>query len=368
MSHKKFLSIVAILSAAIFLGIAVIMYILDPLFYFRKAELYRPQYAAAERYQMPGLLKNQDYDTLFTATSMGRNFRESFADEKLGAKTFNASLPASTAKEQSMVAEAALRDKPGLKRVIWELNYYSFAGEPDWVMGPPSDFPTYMYDRTKINDIRYMFNSYSVEIFYKNLMANREGNEQWREVEPLYKFGQVAPIESIDHIQAYLNGVQPVEFPEYEHSSVQLMSFKKNVLPLVKAHPDTKFTFFYAPYPIYNHVSYYKKNPKYLTERLKFKKAVFELTRKFPNVEVYDFQDMKEITYNIENYQGDTVHYYQFINNWILDYLAKNKPVQSEQEYAAKLQNFEKQITRFDIKQLKKVSTIKEQYVLENQQ
>ncbi|WP_223592202.1 hypothetical protein [Neobacillus bataviensis] len=367
MSYKKFLAISAILASFFIILVSVVMYKLDPLFYFRKPDLYRPQYIATERYQMPGFLKNQDYDTVFTATSMGRNFRESYVNERLGVKSFNASLPASTAKEQSMVAEAAFRDKPQLKRVIWELNYFSFAGDPDWVTGPPSDFPTYMYDKWRFNDIRYLFSSYSIEVLYNNLMANKAGDEHRRDIESLYKFGQVAPIESIDHIKTTLKNVEPLEqLPSYEKSSVQIESFKENVISLVKAHPNTKFTLFYAPYPIYNHVSFYKKNPKYLTERLKFKNEVYKLAKQYPNVELYDFQDMQNITFNIGNYQGDQTHYYNFINNWIIDYFAKNKPVQSEKEYTAKLQNFEKQITNFNVKQLKKVSSIKEQYVLDN--
>lgn len=364
MSYKKFLSVSAAISAVLILFVAVAMYLIDPLFNYRKTSLYRPQYLANARYQMPGLLKNQDYNTLFTATSMGRNFQESYVDEKLGVKSFNASLPASTAKEQSMVAEAALRKKPELKRIIWELNYYSFAGDPDWVMGPPSDFPTYMYDNLKINDIRYLFSSYSVEVLYKNLMANKDGDERWRDVESLYKFGQVAPIETSEHVEALLKSVEPIEnLPSYEKSSVQLKSFKENVLELAKKYPDTKFTLFYAPYPVYNHVSFYKKNPEYLTERLKFKEKVFELVQDYPNIELYDFQDLKEITFNIDHYQGDMVHYYSFINNWLIDYIAVNKPVQTKEEYASKLGHFKNQILDFKISQLEIDSTIKDSYV-----
>ncbi|MGG3563704.1 hypothetical protein ABES03_19130 [Neobacillus rhizosphaerae] len=367
MSYKKFLVTVALMASVFILFVSVIMYIIDPLFYYRKTALYRPQYIATERYQMPGLLRNQDYNTLITATSMGRNFRESYVDDILGVQSFNASLPASTAKEQSMVAEAAFRHKPDLKRVIWELNYYSFAGEPDWVTGPPSDFPTYMYDKWKFNDIRYLISSYPIKILYNNLLANKVGDERRREIEPLYKFGQVAPIETFDHIKTRLKYVQPIEeLPSYEYSSVQIESFKQNVISLVKAHPNTKFTLFYAPYPIYNHVSFYKTNANYLKERLKFKKEVFKLVESYPNVEIYDFQDMKEVTFNFANYQGDQVHYYNFINNWIIDYMAKHKPVQSEKDYALKLRNFENQITHFNVKQLKQESTFKEQYSLEN--
>ena len=367
MSYKKFLAAILITACILLLFVSVTMYVIDPLFYYRKTDLYRPQYSAAERYQMPGLLKTQNYDTVFTATSMGRNFREGYVNDKLGGKSFNASLPASTAREQSMVAAAALRDKRSLKRVIWEINYYSFANQPDWVMGPPSDFPTYMYDDSKINDIRYLFSSYSIEVLYKNLMANKNKDERWRDVEWLYKFGQVAPLETIEHIQNSLNEVKPMsQLPSFERSSVQIKSFKENVLKLAQDHPNTKFTLFYAPYPVYNHVSFYKKHPDYLTERLKFKMAVFKLSQDYPNIEVYDFQDEKEITFNIGNYQGDMVHYYYFINNWIVDYIATHKPIQTEKEYDRKLKNFKNQITHFSIHQLKTDSTIKERYVTKN--
>lgn len=365
MSYRKFLTVLAIIMSILVLCVSAVMYIIDPLFYYRKAHLYRPQYVATERYQMPGLLKNQDYDTVFTATSMGRNFRESYVNERWGVKSFNASLPASTAREQSMVAETAFRDKPHLKRVIWELNYYSFSGDPEWVTGHPSDFPVYMYDQSKINDIRYLFSSYSFEVLYKNLMGNKNGDQSRRDAENLYKFGQVAPVESLEHVKTLLNNVQPSEqFPELETASSQIKSFKENVIPLVKAHPGTKFTLFYAPYAVYNHVSFYKKHPDYLTERLKFKKEVYELTRKYPNVEIYDFQDQKEITFNIDNYQGDLVHYYDFINNWIIDYIAKNKPVQSEKEYAIKLKNLKNQVETFKMNELKTESKMKERYTV----
>jgi hypothetical protein len=232
-------------------------------------------------------------------------------------------------------------------------------------MGPPSDFPTYMYDKSKLNDIRYLFNSYSIQVLYDNLVNNSKGDSNRRVVEDLYKFGQVAPVESIDHIKTNLEHIQPIELPPNEKASSLLTSFKDNVISIVKAHPNTKFTLFYAPYPVYNHVAFYKQNPEYLTERLKFKKEVYELTKQYPNVEIYDFQDMKDLTFNIGNYQGDTVHYYSFVNNWIIDYMAKNKPVQSEQEYAAKLENFKNEVTNFNIDQLKTVSTVKQQYAIQ---
>lgn len=367
MSYKKFLMTFTAMSMTLILITTAIFYYIDPLFLYRKTDLYRPQYTGAERYQMPGLIKNSEYDTLFTATSMGRNFVESYANEKLGGKSFNAALPASTAKEQSMVAELALREKKP-HRIIWELNFYSFASKDvDWVAAAPSDFPKYMYDESNINDIRYLFNSYSLKVLYKNLMANRNGDERWREVETLYKFGNNAPKETIDRIKNSLNTVQQFsQLPDYETSETMLNSFKENVVELAKQHPDTKFTLFFAPYPIYNHVSFFKKHPDYLTERLKFKEEVFALINKYPNIELYDFQDQAEITFNIENYMGDGVHYQPYINKWIIDYIAEKPPIQDMGTYQQKLKLFEMQVENFGMNQLTENSSIKEDYVAQN--
>jgi ABC-type antimicrobial peptide transport system permease subunit len=367
MSHRRFLVVATIMVAVLVMCFSIAMYVIDPLFYYRKGTHYRPWYGATERYQMAGLLRTMDYDTMITGTSMGRNFRESYVNQKLGGKSFNASLPASTAHEQSMVAQTAFRNKSNLNRVIWEINYYSFSGNSDWVAGPPSDFPTYLYDKSKLNDIRYLFNSYSLKVLNNNIVANRNGDEGFRDIYSLYKFGQVAPVENIDHINSVLNSATPIDqLPDNEKSTTQIKSFKENVISLIKEHPKTKFILFYAPYSIYNHVSLYKKNNDYLTERLKFKKEVYDLVKKYPNVELYDFQDMKEITFNIENYQGDTVHYYDYINKWIIDYFEKNIPIQSEKEYAIKLQNLKNQVTHFNISQLKTKSVIREQYTKQN--
>jgi hypothetical protein len=364
MSHKKFIFFTAGLSVSLILLISLLFYYIDPLFYYRKTNLYRPQYIATERYQMAGLIKTMEYETLFTATSMGRNFRESYVNQKLNTKSFNASLPASTAKEQAMVAESALRNKDHIKQIIWELNYYSFAGDPDWVAGPPSDFPKYMYDDSVANDIRYLFNSYTVEVFYKNILGNIKGDEGRRDVESLYKFGENFPKENLDRIANSLQQVPIIpQLPENEKYETMIKSFKENVIPLVKNHPDTKFTFFFAPYPVYNHVMFYKKHPDYLTERIKFKKQVYTLLSQYPNAEFYDFQDEKKITYNISNYMADGVHYYDFINNWIIDYIAEKSPIQSLEQYNKKLTNFKNQVTTFHIDKLYADDSLKKAYV-----
>ncbi|WP_227394422.1 hypothetical protein [Jeotgalibacillus aurantiacus] len=294
-----------------------------------------------------------EYETLITATSMGRNFRESYVDEVLKTNTLNGSLASSYAKEQSMVTQFALQEQENVEQVIWELNYYSFAEDPDKVLDSATPFPTYMYDENKINDIRYLFNSYNVQLTQDNLEANLNGSEIRRDVEPLYKFGQVAPEETTDRIERWLGAAEPLEeLPENQTKEMMIKSFKENVVTVLEENPDTTFTFFYAPYPVYNHYRFYQIHPEYLKERLAFKEEVFEILSEYDNAELYDFQDDREITFDIGNYMGDAVHYYEFVNEHIIDTIANEEPVTSKDEYAAKLQNLRQQILEFDIAQL----------------
>ncbi|MBM7702351.1 hypothetical protein [Metabacillus iocasae] len=353
MSNKRFLA--ALLGAGLSLVtlVSLIFYIIDPLFYYREQTLYRSQYIADARYQMPGLLRNREYETIITATSMGRNFRESYVDEKLNTTSFNGSLPASYAKEQAMVAQFALQEQKKVGHVIWELNFYSFAEEPDMVLKSSTPFPTYMYDQYKVNDIRYLFSSYNVDILQKNLEANKVRNERSRDVESLYKFGEVAPPETIERITKWLEETGELdELPENERREVMLTSFRENVIPLLEKHRDTTFTFFYAPYPVYNHRMFYEKHPDYLEERLAFKKEVFQLLSKYDNVQLYDFQDDATVTHNIKNYMGDAVHYYEFINNQIIDRIATEHPIRSMEEYEEKIENLRKQVIDFQVSEL----------------
>ncbi|MBM7577814.1 hypothetical protein [Jeotgalibacillus terrae] len=359
MSGKKFIMLFFSSVIGLVGTIALAFYILDPLFYYRDEGLIEPQYNADARYQMPGLLRNKEYETLITATSMGRNFREDYVDDTLNTESLNGSLASSYAKEQSMVAQFALQENEQLNHVIWELNFYSFAEDPEKVLDSATPFPTYMYDDSKLNDIKYLFHSYNVRLAANNVLANVSNDELRRNPEELYKFGQVAPEESIERIDGWLQRAPELqEYPENETKEVMIASFKENVIQVIEDNPDTTFTFFYAPYPVYNQHRYYLQHNRYLEERLAFKEEVFELLSQYDNAELYDFQDQKEITFDAGNYMADAVHYYEYINEYIINTIASEDPVTSKTAYDQQLENLKNQVINFNVDQLRNVGYV----------
>lgn len=75
-AYKKFcIQAISLIIIALAL-IAIFTVIVDPLFQYHKP--FFNVYIVSERYQNPGILKNFDYDSILTGSSMTENFRVSW--------------------------------------------------------------------------------------------------------------------------------------------------------------------------------------------------------------------------------------------------------------------------------------------------
>src|ERR1700757_5080850 len=70
---------VAFIAAAVAINFAV-----DPLQLFRPAKLFAAMYSQDTRVQDAGLIRSQDFDTVFMGTSLAIHFRQSEIDKALG--------------------------------------------------------------------------------------------------------------------------------------------------------------------------------------------------------------------------------------------------------------------------------------------
>ena len=121
---------------------------------------------------------------------------------------------------------------------------------------------------------------------------------------------------------------------------------------IVEKYPETKFTFFYAPYPITRHMVIQLQKPEINEDRLQTKLAIYKELKNDKNIEVYDFQDEADITFNVGNYI-DRSHYFPYINDILLQKMATEKPIQSEKEYKEKVESLSDQLENFSYDQLK---------------
>src|ERR1700716_4509811 len=108
---------------------AALNFVVDPLQLFRPARLFPAMYSPDSRMQDAGLVRSQDFDTVFMGTSLAIHFRQSEIDRILGVKSLKLSITGSNSVEQGFVLARALERHP--KRVIWQIDDWIFCNAPD---------------------------------------------------------------------------------------------------------------------------------------------------------------------------------------------------------------------------------------------
>ncbi|WP_223592217.1 hypothetical protein [Neobacillus bataviensis] len=350
MGYKKFF-IYFLITGVILAGLySLFIYKKDPLGYYHLKKESR-YYSNNGRFQLPAFIKNLDYDTIIIGPSMSQNFNEQTIDQELHVKSFNAALSAASAKEQNYVYQLANKTHHNLKTVFWEINFDSLYGESNRVNNDSGTFPAYLYNTFPLDDIRYLFSSYSGELYFDSREAEKT-NASVRTPYNVYKFGSGIPGQTPEQFKdtKVVNNQNPV--PDGVSFQDMKENFDSNILPVLKEHPNQEFKLYYTPYPITYHVNNYNRSKQAFLDRLKIKEYVFRQVKDLNNVEIYDFQTEKKVTYTISNYL-DGSHYFSTINDWMAQQFAQKAYLQSEekiQENKAKLLD---QVEHFKWKQLK---------------
>src|ERR1700716_66988 len=132
---------------------AALNFVVDPLQLFRPARFFPAMYSPDSRMQDAGLVRSQEFDTVFMGTSLAIHFRQSDIDRLLGVRSLKLAMTGSYSKEQSFVLAAALERHP--RRVIWQMD--------DWIFRDAGDidndiyFPADLYRRNTKGVAGYLF-------------------------------------------------------------------------------------------------------------------------------------------------------------------------------------------------------------------
>ena len=140
-------------SAAIILMAAALNFVVDPLQLFRPAHLTPSGYSLDSRMQNAGLIRSQQYDTVFMGTSLAIHFRQSQIDRMLGVKSLKLTMTGSNSIEQSFVLAQALQRHPA--RVIWQMDDWIFHDAPE--IDSDIYLPADLYRRNLKGVAEYLF-------------------------------------------------------------------------------------------------------------------------------------------------------------------------------------------------------------------
>ena len=266
---------------------AALNFMVDPLQFFRPAHFFAAMYSQDSRLQDAGLIRSQDFDTVFMGTSLAIHFRQSDIDRTLGVKSLKLALNGSSSREQVFVLAAALERHPG--RVLWEVD--------DWIFHDVPDIDSNVYLPADL----YRGNARGIAGY---LLSGRMARESaWimaRSIPPLepvvarltndvmFKF----PISSVDDINALrpdfdvaaaYNAKRAIAAFRYITDPVRrkyladdtdydmkVRVFERDAIGLIAGHPDVTFDIYLPPYSILQWVAMRDASPGTLKQRLRF--------------------------------------------------------------------------------------------------
>ena len=318
MARRFVLSALA-LAALVLAAAGAFNYAIDPYQQYRVPTRYEARfYAPFQRYVNPGLARHRGYDRISIGSSLTENISGSEIDRAFGGgRTINLALSAMTAYDARKLLEVALR-RGGVKQVLFTLDYNGFSGAPDRT-GFPDPLPTYLYDEALWNDYPYLL---SIATLRKSLeiVAGRKVNRFSTDADRPWAWDGT----SVFSAREVVRGLDPADLNKRFRQpprtlEAMMASFEANVLPIVRANPQTEFIFIWPPYSVLVWADFAQRGQ--LEVSLAFKRRSFELLRAFPNARVHDFQGRHEVIEHLDFYK-DIYHYGPVISSALMRWVA----------------------------------------------
>jgi hypothetical protein len=295
-------------------------------------------YSADTRMQDAGLIRSQQFDTVFMGTSLAIHYRQSDIDKALGVRSLKLSMTGSTSKEQGFVLAAALERQP--RRVIWQIDDWIFGEAPD--VDAESYFPAGLYRRDARGIASYLFSG---------AMARESLWIAARSIRPLqpavarltndvvFKF-RVPDVDDVNALprdfdvlgiynakkalSAFRRITDPVRSGYLAAGfdfTAMVKAFERDAIGLIDKNPDVTFDIFFPPYSILQFVAMRDASPATLQIVYDFTSYAFPRLAKFSNVRLHDFRTVRQVTHDLDNY-GDVIHHSPAVDLKVLSWLA----------------------------------------------
>jgi hypothetical protein len=324
-------------SAAIMLAAAALNFAVDPLQLFRPATLLRPMYSDDVRMQNAGLIRSQDFDTVFMGTSLAIHFRQSDIDRTLGVHSLKLTMQGSSSHEQVFVLEQALQQR-GPKRIVWQMDDWIFIDSPE--IESDIYLPTGLYRRDLKGVAGYLFSGAMARESALLLLRAIPG------LEPVADRFAKFTIRNVDDINTLARGTDvaleynakaaraafvritnPVRsrfLGEGYDYSAEVRNFERDAARLIAQHPDVQFDIYFPPYSILQFVAMRDASPQTLKIVYDVTEHIAKRLTQFANVRLFDFRGIKAITHDLGNY-SDVIHHSPAIDRRVLEMLARGE-------------------------------------------
>ncbi|WP_417916523.1 hypothetical protein [Candidatus Electronema sp. JC] len=375
-AHRRFCLGVLGTVGALFSSLLLYGFLFDPWQLFHQPWFRETVFINNARFQNAGLINSHEFDSAILGNSMAENFSAAEAGQELGGRFVNLSMAGSLFSERQIVLEHLLRKK-NIKQVIISLDHLPFVRAGQYSQDLPPERFAFLYNRNPFDDFRLYFdirllrcwnfsrkNSCWEEIpgtarvksleelyqwfpYYVKAFGGIKAWCGWSKKSPPFKAFLDEIIRVADIVKQEKKDVWQEQFlAECRNNSRS--SFEQHLLPIVTAHPETEFLFFFPPYSRLwyamqeqYYVSYYKSYQLFIED-------VVRAAGNLPNVRIFGF-DNQDFTADIANYK-DQSHYHKDINAKLLRLMAEGRGLLRAENLDAYLQEIAGLAADYDLR------------------
>lgn len=331
-----------ILVLAVLLPLAATTVQVDPFFHYHKPDTDTYYYKLDnQRSQNDGIIRNFDYTGLITGTSLTENFLASEAEALWGGTFIKVSFSGASFRELNENIAAALRRNPDLRVVIRGVESAKLIYDKDLMRDDMGDYPSYLYDENPLNDVEYLLNR---DIMFDRIYPMIKETDEPDFTPGITSFDQYSNWSGMGYrygVNAlFPDGVQMTEATRiYPFNDIYEKRTRENVAQnltdIADANPDVTFYYFFTPYS----AKFWKEKVEIgtLERHVASEKLAIEEMLKRPNIRLYSFNCMFDLTMDLNNYK-DTLHYGDWVNSMILRYMHEGKCLLTPENYEAYLE------------------------------
>ena len=276
-----------------------VVYVVDPCLYYRIPDKWQPV-LFNERYQMVGLAKNVEADTVLVGTSMAANYRASWIGEAFGTSAVRLTIPDGYYSEFDQVMDVLFQAQDP-ERVIFAMDLNTLVRDESGLTGA---LPDYLYNSSLLDDIQYLLNKDTLYYSIYTLLANRWG--QGDTIDEGFTWDRTI---WWNHMPTLENYQRPEIAGEQLPAGAYAANVASNLAVLegwITRHPETEFDIFLSPYSIL----FWDKVIRDGSVGAVFAaiRQVGETLFRYDNVKFYGYLMDAEIVTDLDNY-CDYVHH-----------------------------------------------------------
>lgn len=296
--------------------VAVAVWVIDPFYQYHAPILGEGAVLNDRDNQMPGSIRNFQYDSVLVGSSVAENFDSKFLDDAYDCNTLKIIRASGSVADLLYYLEMAQAGHE-LKNVFWCLDILSVAASTEVTLYG-KDVPRYLHTKTILDDLPYLYNK---EILFEKIPAqivsSRQGINTGGQA---YSWSRGKEFSAAQAMRAYdRNAIQAdavivakdlTQVRELLDDNIRLLTDQ------ISSHPEIQYRFLIPPYSLLWWDCAYVNGE--LEERFTILEETIPILLTFENVEIYFFSNQEEIVCNLDNYM-DMVHYSPDVNQFMLE-------------------------------------------------